>query len=70
MEDDMRTPDGKMERECGGIDGRHEYAERVCKCGATFCYSCSAGTNVDQGGKYDPDYIYCPACGRDWYQDE
>lgn len=48
----------------------HEYADKVCQaCGRDFCYSCCGGTNVDQGGKYDPDYMLCPQCGHDYYQD-
>lgn len=47
---------------------RHEYSMKVCpKCGKGFCYSCCAGQNVDQGGKYDPDYMYCPSCGNNYY---
>jgi len=45
----------------------HEYAEKECACGAVFCYACCGGTNVDQGGKYDPDYMFCPECGADYY---
>lgn len=52
---------------CG--DGWHDYAEKTCiNCGHVSCYSCSGGTNVDQGGKYDPDYMFCPVCGLDWYK--
>ena len=47
----------------------HEYAEKICPhCGIMFCYTCCGGTNVDQGGKYDPDYMNCPNCGHDYYQ--
>lgn len=45
----------------------HEYAEKTCVCGEVFCYSCCGGTNVDQGGKHEPDYMYCPDCGADYY---
>ena len=46
----------------------HPYAEKVCpKCGATFCYACCGGTNVDQGGKHEPDVMLCPVCGHDYY---
>ncbi len=52
---------------CNGHDW-HEYSSKICpKCGAVFCYSCCASTNVDQGGKYDPDYMLCPVCGHDYY---
>ena len=46
---------------------RHEYGVKTCtQCGADFCYSCCGGTNVDQGGKHDPDYMHCPVCGYDY----
>ena len=46
----------------------HEYAERICtKCGRDFCYSCSGDQNLDQGGKYIPDFMKCPTCGHDYY---
>jgi len=46
----------------------HQYAAKACpKCGAHFCYACCAGQNVDQGGKHDPDYMFCPECGWDYY---
>ena len=48
--------------------GVHEYAEKTCrKCGKVFCFSCCAGTNVHEGGKYEPDYMLCPACKTDFY---
>ena len=48
--------------------GHHQYSVKVCtECGTEFCYSCCAGTNVDQGGKYDPDFMLCPNCGHDYY---
>ena len=44
----------------------HEYSEGTCpKCGRVFCFSCCGGTNVHQGGKYEPDWMECPACGTD-----
>ena len=52
---------------CCGLDGGHEYAEKTCKCGEVFCFSCSRDTNVHEGGKYEPDYMLCPACGADFY---
>jgi len=46
----------------------HEYAEIICPCcGRDFCYSCSGGSNVSQGGKYEEDYQLCPSCGHDIY---
>ena len=46
----------------------HEYAEKEClKCGQVFCYSCCGSQNVDQGGKYEEDYMTCPVCGHDYY---
>ena len=46
--------------------GNHRYSEEICpNCGHIFCYSCCGGTNVDQGGKYAPDYMYCPKCSHD-----
>lgn len=65
----MREVDGKLIRECAGIEGSHEYSEKTCpKCGAIFCYTCCLGQNVDQGGKYEPDFMLCPACGHDIYR--
>ena len=49
----------------------HNYAEKTCpKCKTIFCYDCCKGTNVDQGGKYAPDYMNCPNCGHDYYSEE
>ncbi|MEW6613964.1 MAG: hypothetical protein AB1401_00610 [Thermodesulfobacteriota bacterium] len=46
----------------------HQYAEKECpQCGQEFCYACCNGTNVDQEGNYDPDYMNCPYCGADYY---
>ena len=51
--------------------GNHSYSERLCfECGQVFCYDCCRDTNVDQGGKYDPDYMMCPACGHDIYEQQ
>lgn len=51
-------------------DGGHEYADRICpQCGRDFCWSCCGATNVHEGGKHRPDYMECPECGHDWYQD-
>jgi hypothetical protein len=48
----------------------HEYAEKICqKCGRDFCYSCCESTNVDSGGKYEPDFMLCPGCGHDYYEE-
>ena len=48
----------------------HEYAERFCpQCGADFCYACCGGQNVDQGGKYVPDFMLCPQCGHNYYEE-
>ena len=48
---------------------RHEYNVKTCpNCRANFCYTCCSGTNVDQGGKYEPDYMYCPVCVHDYYK--
>jgi len=47
----------------------HEFTSRDCPaCGKTFCFACCGSTNVDQGGKYNPDYMLCPACGHDIYE--
>ena len=55
---------------CFGIHGSHEYGEKTCQsCGEVFCFSCCGGTNVHNGGKYVADYMFCPVCGRDWYED-
>ena len=51
--------------------GMHEYAVVECpSCGREFCWNCCGGTNVHEGGKYDPDYMFCPGCGRDVYSDK
>lgn len=51
-------------------DGGHMYSDKTCpECGAVFCYSCCGGQNVDQGGKYAPDYMDCPACGHNYYEE-
>ena len=48
----------------------HAYSEKDCpKCGHVFCYDCCGGQNVDQGGKYEGDYMYCPRCGHDYYSE-
>ena len=49
--------------------GRHKYDEKVCECGETFCCSCCDNTNVDQGGKYEADFMNCPKCGKDYYSE-
>lgn len=44
----------------------HEYAEETCqKCGEVFCWACCGGTNIHQGGKYEPDFMLCPVCKTD-----
>lgn len=46
--------------------GNHEYASETCpKCGKVFCWACCGGTNVHQGGKYEPDFMLCPVCKTD-----
>jgi len=45
----------------------HEYADKLCVCGHIYCYSCCSSTNVDQSGKYEPDFMICPVCHRDFY---
>ena len=58
-------------KEINGCKERHEYTEKICpKCKYIFCYSCCAGTNVDEGGKYAPDYMLCPQCQHDYYEKE
>lgn len=48
----------------------HAYSEKKCqKCGQVFCYNCCLDQNVDQGGKYAPDFMLCPKCGHDYYAD-
>jgi len=52
-------------------NGYHQYADKTCdRCGCVFCYACCGGQNVDQGGKYQPDYMNCPECGQDWYNND
>ena len=49
--------------------GSHEYSEKTCqKCGEDFCFSCCKSTNVHEGGKYEEDYMLCPTCGHNWYE--
>jgi hypothetical protein len=56
---------------CPESNGGHKYSAKTCGvCGRAFCYSCCGGTNVDQGGKHDPDYMFCPSCGADFYAPE
>ncbi len=46
----------------------HHYTEKTCpNCDHVFCYDCCKSTNVDQGGKHDPDYMNCPKCNYDYY---
>ena len=48
--------------------GNHKYSAVTCpECGRRFCYECCGGTNVDQGGKHEPDYMFCPRCGHNVY---
>ena len=50
--------------------GMHEYSEETCpKCGQVFCWNCCGKTNVHEGGKYEPDFMECPACGHDFYSE-
>jgi len=50
--------------------GGHEYADRICsKCGRDFCFNCCGKTNVHCGGKHEADFMLCPECGHDIYQD-
>ena len=47
----------------------HPYATKKCPmCGHIFCYSCCRATNVDQGGKHEPDFMSCPKCGHNYYE--
>jgi hypothetical protein len=60
-----------MEIYCAGIDGTHEYAERICPaCGQEFCFTCCGATNIHEGGKYQPDFMECPVCGWDIYSED
>ena len=53
----------------GLCEDGHRYASRKCPiCGTVFCWSCCGGTNVHQGGKYETDFMFCPACGHDIYK--
>ncbi|MBI9081888.1 MAG: hypothetical protein JEY79_19380 [Pseudodesulfovibrio sp.] len=48
----------------------HEYSPRICHaCGQEYCFECCAGTNVHVGGKHEPDWMECPACGWDYYRE-
>lgn len=75
MEKECRECEARKSESCdpayGWINccelGNHAYSEKRCECGVVFCYACCGGQNVDQGGKYQPDYMFCPACGQDYY---
>jgi hypothetical protein len=49
----------------------HQFADRACpSCGTVFCHNCCGGSNRDQGGKHEPDWTACPACGHNCDQNE
>lgn len=55
-----------MTERCTDGGWEHEYATETCpKCERVFCWACCGGTNVHHGGKHEPDYMHCPACGHD-----
>ncbi len=60
----------EIESERNAEECKHAYSEYICDCGKVFCYDCCGGQNVDQGGKYTDDYMYCPECGLDIYEDK
>jgi len=68
-----RKEDYEMSNEGCGANaefGMHEYSEKTCpKCGQVFCWNCCGKTNVHEGGKYEPDFMECPACGYDFYSE-
>lgn len=65
------TPDNGVEFAYACTEmGGHEYAEKICpRCGTEFCFSCCGETNVHEGGKYQPDFMTCPGCGHDYYDE-
>ena len=49
----------------------HNYATKECPaCTTVFCYDCCHSTNLDQGGKHEPDFMLCPNCHGDWFSVE
>ena len=43
----------------------HEYSTETCPdCGQVFCFTCCGGSNHSEGGKYTPDFEFCPRCGH------
>lgn len=51
---------------CENEPNHHKYSAETCpKCGKVFCWACCGGTNVHQGGKYEPDFMLCPVCKTD-----
>lgn len=60
-----------MNKENCTNDYNHLYDTKTCViCGKKYCYSCCSSTNVDQGCKCEPDYMVCPECGHDWFEEE
>jgi len=60
----------EIEERCSN-NYNHECAEKTCpQCGYIFCWACCGGTNVHQGGKYEPDWMNCPNCGHDYYSED
>lgn len=59
--------DGCLSDEMGN---RHEYADKKCeKCQAVYCWTCCGQTNVHEGGKHVEDFMLCPVCGHDYYEE-
>lgn len=59
----------RFENPCND-DGGHDYSEHICpECGRDFCYNCCGSQNVDQGHKYEEEYMTCPDCGHDIYSE-
>jgi len=59
----------EIKNPCDNLGG-HEYSTNICpKCKRDFCWACGGNTNVHEGGKYEPDFMYCPQCGHDIYSD-
>ena len=60
-----------LPRQGSEVNMIHEYDGKTCrKCGEEFCWACCRDTNVHHGGKYDKDFMLCPKCGHDWYEED
>lgn len=53
------------------MEQEHKYATKIRpNCQQDFCWACCGGTNTHAGGKHGPDFMLCPKCGHDYYEEE